>query len=54
MMGKVKEELDVYDDGTPSPYVIVKCKDYATDLCFDNCKNRSIGCAGSNTEGEEN
>lgn len=49
---EVKEETDVYEDGTPSPYVIVKCRDYATDLCFNNCKVRSIGCAGSRLHGE--
>ena len=47
-----KEEFEVYEDGTPSPYVVIKCKDYATDLCFDNCKLREIGCAGSKDRGD--
>jgi hypothetical protein len=49
---KVKEETDVYEDGSPSPYVIVKCKDYATDFCFEKCTIRGIGCAGSHLHGE--
>ena len=45
---------DVYEDGSPSPYVkYIICKDYATDFCFDECKRRSIGCAGDFTEGKK-
>lgn len=49
---RVEEELDYYLDGTPSPYVIIKCKDYATDFCFEKCTIREIGCAGSHLHGE--
>jgi len=51
---RVKEETDVYEDGSPSPYVIVKCKDYASELCFSGkCKNRGVGCAGNFDCGEK-
>ncbi len=30
-----------------SQYVDVKCTRYLSDFCFDECKKRAIGCAGS-------
>jgi len=56
MTSQIKERdgpHDVYADGSPSPYVkYIICKDYASDFCFDDCKRRSIGCAGEYTEGK--
>ena len=51
----IHQETALYKDGTPSPYMKIICEDYATDLCFsDDCKNRSIGCAGTYDSGEAN
>ena len=43
---------DVYEDGTPSPYVKIICKDYGSDLCWGNCELRGIGCAGEYKHGK--
>ncbi len=50
---KLHQETELYEDGTPSPYVKIICEDYCSDLCWNDCEFRGIGCAGDHKHGKK-